>query len=355
MKPIIIVGSGFAAYQLVKTLRRQSTEIAITVITADSGHDYSKPDLSHVFTKNQTANDLIKMNADTFAETFNIQLLTNTRVESVNAEQKTLVANGEHIEFSKLVLATGAKAFVPPMSGDAVDEILTLNSLEEYQTAQQPLNSAKSVLVIGAGLIGTEIAMDLASAGRQVILTDLAEQIMPALLPEFISAQLHGKLLAQGCRTELNTQVQSLDKTADGIEVIFTNGRSYVVDSVICAVGLKPNTQLAEAMGLQTGRGIVVDRTLQTSTQDIYSLGDCAEIEGRVLPFLQPIMLSANVLAKTLMNQPAQLNLPAMLIKVKTSLLPIQLSGQTHKLMLNGRLVPHQKVCWQKPMISMRN
>ncbi|WP_067514962.1 NADH:flavorubredoxin reductase NorW [Endozoicomonas ascidiicola] len=329
MKPIAIIGSGFAAYQLVKNLRKQSADIPITVITADSGDEYHKPDLSHVFTRNHSADDLIRMSANQYAETYGIQLLSNTRVESINTEKKTLVVNNTQIEFSKLVLATGAKPFVPAFEGDAIDRIITFNSLSDFQSAQESLAKAHSVLVIGAGLIGVEIAMDLCSSAREVILTDLAQRVMPTLLPELISAQLHETLLRQGCRTELNTQVKSMNDSATGIEVIFANGRQCVVDEIICATGLNPETTLATAAGLTINKGIVVDRSMQTSVSDIYALGDCAEIDNQVLPYLQPILLSANVLARVLLDEPAQLSLPAMLIKVKTPLLPMQLSGST--------------------------
>ncbi|MEH6579970.1 MAG: NADH:flavorubredoxin reductase NorW [Amphritea sp.] len=330
-KPIIIIGSGFAAYQLVKNIRRQDTQQAITVITADNGDEYAKPDLSHVFTKSQAAQDLIKMRADDFALEYGITLLRNSRVKSINPGEKTLMCNDEQITYHKLVLATGAKPFVPPMAGDATDDIITLNSLEEYEKSQFQLANAKSALVIGAGLIGTEIAMDLASAGRKVVLTDRATRLLPSLLPDFISSQLYQTLAGQGVNIELDTQVLSLEKKATGIEVTLTNGAQYSVDCVISAVGLHPNIQLAADAKLTTNRGIVVDRQLQTSVSDIFALGDCAEIEGKVLPFLQPTLLGASALARTLLGQATDIQLPAMMIKVKTPLLPIQLSGETSR------------------------
>ncbi|WP_019613836.1 NADH:flavorubredoxin reductase NorW [Psychromonas ossibalaenae] len=331
IKPIIIIGSGFAAYQLVKTLRRENTQQAITVITACEGDEYSKPDLSHVFSNKQTAADLVRMNALQFATEYNITLLTRHRVDSIDTLNKTLTANNKQFAYDKLVIATGASAFVPPTEGDAADRIITLNSLSEYKSAQEKLTTAESVLVIGAGLIGTEIAMDLNRSGRQVVLVDPAKSLLAALLPDFIAAQLYQSLGNSRVDINLGTQVSRLEQTSDeqSINVTLSNGRTFQVDGVISAAGLKANTRLASEAGITCGRGIIVDSKLQSSARDVYALGDCAEIDGKLLPFLQPILLSANALAKTLLGRPSEIKLPAMLVKVKTPHYPIQLCGNT--------------------------
>ena len=156
VQPLVIIGSGFAAYQLVKAIRRQDKAIAIQVFTADDGHDYNKPDLSHVLSKKQTARDLIRMNGQDFAQEHQIELYANCHVEAINTTQKYLEVDGKRYQYGKLVLATGAKAFVPPISGDAADRVLTLNSLSEYEDAENTLQQANRIAVIGGGLIGTE-------------------------------------------------------------------------------------------------------------------------------------------------------------------------------------------------------
>ncbi|WP_028865363.1 NADH:flavorubredoxin reductase NorW [Psychromonas aquimarina] len=330
-KPIIIIGSGFAAYQLVKTLRRQNTQQAITVITACDGDDYNKPDLSHVFSKKQTAGDLVRMNALQFAAEYNITLLTRHRVDSIDTLNKTLTANNKQFAYDKLVLATGASAFIPPTQGCGSDRIITLNSLSEYKNAQQTLTEAESVLVIGAGLIGTEIAMDLSSSGRKVVMVDPAKSLLAAMLPDFIAAQLYQSLGNSGVDINLGTKVSRLEQAADGrsMDITLDCGRTFQVDAVISAAGLQANARLASEAGISCRRGIVVDSKLQTSARDVYALGDCAEIQGKLQPFLQPILLSANALAKTLLGQPSEIKLPAMLVKVKTPDYPIQLCGST--------------------------
>ncbi|HEY7864815.1 MAG TPA: NADH:flavorubredoxin reductase NorW [Psychromonas sp.] len=327
--PIFIIGSGFAAYQLIKTLRRTDQLQEIHVFTHDQGHDYNKPDLSHVFSKQQSSAELIRMTGEEFADEYRISLHAFSPVSAINPKKQSISVNGEELHYDKLVLATGAKAIIPSMDGDAVDQVLTLNSLQEFEAAQLKIQQAKSVLVIGGGLIGTELAMDLDSSGKKVIIADPCASLMASMLPEFIALQLQKSLIKSGSLLALGDTVKSLTKSDQGIKVALNSGQQYQVDCVISAAGLRPNIFLAEQALLQTNKGIVVNRELQTSEKHIYALGDCAEINGKVMAYLQPILLSANALAKTLLAQQTRLQLPAMLIKVKTPKLPIQMAGQT--------------------------
>ncbi|MGF1684568.1 NADH:flavorubredoxin reductase NorW [Photobacterium minamisatsumaniensis] len=328
--PVIIIGSGFAAYQLVKAIRRNNSQLPIHVFTADDGHDYNKPDLSHVVSKQQLAGDLIRLCGESMAESQNFVLHANTTVDEINTENRTISANGQCYSYSKLVLATGASTFVPKMAGSAVEAVITLNSLKEYESRQDELHLAKRVMVIGGGLIGTELAMDLASSGKHVVIVDPCESLMANMLPESISYQLAKKMRQQGTEIVLNSTVTELNAIPDqkGLLATLSSGRDMKIDCVISAAGLVPNVALAHQAGINVNRGVVVDSTLQTSAPDIYAIGDCAEINGKVMAYLQPALLSANALAKTLLGSETELVLPSMMVKIKTPLYPMQLGGR---------------------------
>lgn len=327
--PIIIIGSGFAAYQLIKTIRRTDQSQPISVFTLDEGHDYNKPDLSHVFSKRQSSADLIRMSGQDFAAENKITLHAFTEVESIATDKQEVFVKGVAYPYAKLVLATGAKTFIPPMQGNATDDVITLNSLREFESAQLQLQSAQRVLVIGAGLIGTEIAMDLASSGKNVVVVDPSKSLMANMLPDLVASALQKNMLETGIIFELQRTISSLNHTESGICVTLSSGDMHLVDCVISAAGLKANVGLAKKSGLAVKNGLLVNQQLQTSANNVYALGDCAEINGKVMAYLQPIMLSANALAKTLLDQPTDLKLPAMLVKVKTPRMPIQLGGNT--------------------------
>ncbi|GAB3519730.1 NADH:flavorubredoxin reductase NorW [Photobacterium alginatilyticum] len=328
-KHIVIIGSGFAAYQLVKSLRKLNTETPVTVITADSGDDYSKPELSHVFSRRQNASDLIKQSAEDFASTHNIELLAYTRVQSIDTEAKTVQLSDKTVSYSELVLATGASSFVPPFDGNATDEIVTLNSLGEYASHQDKIATAKSVIILGAGLIGTEIAMDLAEAGKQVTICDRASSLMPTLLPSFMGAEVFQTMTEKGVDVKLSATVTGVNRHHQQLLVQIDDKNIVEADVVIAAMGLKPSTVLAEQANITVNRGIVIDEFLKTSADSVYALGDCAELGGKIRAFLQPTMLSAMALAKTLSGNPTPVKLPASLVKAKTPWFPLNLSGQT--------------------------
>ncbi|MCG3760646.1 NADH:flavorubredoxin reductase NorW [Vibrio cincinnatiensis] len=325
--PIVIIGSGFAAYQLVKTVRRMDAHIPIQVFTADDGAEYNKPDLSHVFSKKQTAQDLVVKNGEEFAQDHSIELFTNTIIERVDTQAQHVMANGRTHTYSKLVFATGAKTFVPTMLGNAKDEVITLNSLQEYQSSEVKISSAKHVLVIGGGLIGVEIAMDLASSGKAVTIVEPNQHLLANLIPEFVASPLENQLKKQGIQLALGDSVTELNSSENSLSISLSSGQVIEADVVISAAGLHTNTKLAIESGIEVNKGIAVDAHLQTSVANVYALGDCAEIQGRLMPYLQPIVLGANVLGKQLLGQDAQLSVPPMMIKVKTPSYPIQLAG----------------------------
>lgn len=331
-REILVIGSGFAAQQLIKSLRKLDAHQPIRLITADSGDEYNKPDLSHVMSRGSSAAAMTRQSGSEFAEQQRITLVPHCPVLGIDPARRTVLTAQGEFAYGQLVLATGASALRPPIPG--AEQLVTLNSQQEYAAIEARLQHAQRILVLGAGLIGCELAMDMASSGRQVTLVDLASSPLSALLPAMLSQPLHQALLAQGVSLQLGLGIREIalhdpQRPDAGCRVILSDGRISEQDLVISAIGLKPNTQLAQAAGLSVGRGIQVDAGLRSSDPHIYALGDCAEWQGQLQPFLQPILLGANALAKTLLGAPTALSLPPMLVKVKTPLYPLQLAGRT--------------------------
>lgn len=331
IKPIIIIGSGLAAYTLIREYRKINAEYPITLVTQEAGDFYSKPMLSTAIASQKSAEQLVTSSAVKMAEQLNLVIHTHATVKQIDpVHQKISVIsnNGQSfdIEYSQLVLALGADQICVPIDGDASDAILSVNDLHEYAQFRNRLDGKKKVVILGAGLIGCEFANDLAVGGYQVELVDLADQALNRLLPKPIAQALEQKLSDLGVIWHLGTSIQSVSHDGDQLQVMLTNGQIIHADVVLSALGLAPRIQLAKEAGIVVHRGIVVNRQLETSIQNIYSLGDCAEVEGQVLPYVMPIMQAARTLAMVLARQDASLVYPAMPVMIKTPALPLIVS-----------------------------
>lgn len=326
---IVIIGSGFAARQLVKNIRKHDDEVPIRLIAADSMDEYNKPELSHVISLNQRADEMTRQRAGEFAGQFNLTLHANSRVTDIDTERRLVKCGDQAWPYDKLVLATGSSAVLPPIPGKEL--MLTLNSQREYLACESRLRDARRVMILGGGLIGSELAMDFCRAGKRVVLVDNAASLLASLMPPEASSRLQQRLNQMGVELLFNQCLESLSQAPRGIHAALGSGRTIEVDAAVAAIGLRANVSLAQRARLAVNRGIQVNRQLQTSDPNIYALGDCAEIDGKVLPFLQPIQFSAMTLAKNLLGAAEGLTLPAMLVKVKTPELPLHLAGETQR------------------------
>lgn len=327
VKQIVIVGSGLAGYGVARELRKLDAEIPILMLSADHGGFYSKPMLSNALSTGKTPESILNSDAAQMAAQLKIVIRPNCRVASLNQfKNEVILVDGESVLYDRLVLALGADQLRLPFSGSGVEKVLTVNDLDDYRKFCAELDGKKRVSIIGAGLIGCEFANDLALTGHHVDVIDISSQPLGRLLPPVGGAFIQRKLEAIGVVFHLSTSVKSIDQVQDHLCLTLANGNSIESDVVLSAVGLQPRTQLAAAAGIPVNRGIIVNRFLQTQLNDIYALGDCAEVEGKVLPFVMPISHAARALAATLAGNPMPVHYPAMPVIVKTSSCPAVVS-----------------------------
>ena len=319
---ITIIGSGLAGYTVIREIRKLDKIIPITVITREPGYFYSKPMLSTALASKKEASQLVSTPSDGMASQLNITILAQTDVSAIQIDTQQIVTNKGNIPYSKLVLALGADQIRLPLQGSAAAEVLTVNDLEDYEKFRQQIEGKKRIAILGAGLIGCEFANDLVLSSYEVDVIDMAPQALGRLLPEEASLELASKLESAGVRWHFNTTIQSIDHQEGALKISLANGTTLNCDVVLSAIGLRPRLDLAKAAGIQTHTGIVVNRELETSVKNIYSLGDCAEVDGLVLPYVMPIMQAARALAPNLLGQKTVLTYPAMPVMVKTPSLP---------------------------------
>jgi len=324
---IVIIGSGLAGFTVIREIRKLDKVVPITLITREPGYFYSKPMLSTAFASKKEAEQLISTSQAAIATQLELTIMSETEVSSIDPELQIISTNQGALPYGKLVMALGADQIRLPLQGNAANEVLTVNDLEDYARFRQAIAGKKKVAILGAGLIGCEFANDLVLGSYEVDVIDLAPQALGRLLPKEAAQELQNKLSDTGVRWHFGTTVQSIDRTGSNLQITLANGHVIQSDVVLSAVGLRPRLDLAKAAGLATDMGIQVNRQLQTSANNIYSIGDCAEVEGLVLPYVMPIMQAARVLAPTLLGQDTALSYPAMPVMVKTPALPTLVSA----------------------------
>jgi rubredoxin-NAD+ reductase len=324
--PVVIVGTGLAGYNLAKEWRKLDGDTPLLLITADDGRSYSKPMLSTGFGKNKDADGLAMAEVGAMAEQLKAEIRTHTRITGIDPGHQRLWIGEEAVAYRDLVLAWGAEPIRVPVEGDAQDAIYPINDLEDYARFRAAAAGKRRVLLLGAGLIGCEFANDLTAGGYQVELVAPCEQVMPGLLHPAAAAAVQAGLESLGARFHLGPVLASLNHKGEALQALLSDGSLIDCDLVVSAVGLRPRIELAAAAGLAVGRGVVVDRRLQTSHANIYALGDCAEVDGLNLLYVMPLMACARALAKTLAGEPTAVSYGPMPVTVKTPVCPLVVS-----------------------------
>jgi len=328
--PVVILGTGLAGYGVAREFRKHDPDTPLILITSDDGRSYSKPMLSTGYTKGQTPDDLAQMDAGSMARQLKASVWTMTRVKEIDTDNQLIKVGDAQsaIHYGKLVLAVGADVIRPPIEGDALEMVYSVNDLADYadfRTAVEK-NDVRKVCVIGAGLIGCEYTNDLLNGGFEVEVVDPLGYCLPTLLPEPAGKAVQAALEEKGAIFHFGPLVTQVGRGERGVVVTLDNGVTIDADLVVSAVGVRPRTDLASASGLETERGIVTNRLLETSAPNVYAMGDCAEVNGHVLVYVAPLMAAAKALGKTLAGEPTEVTYPAMPVTIKTPACPVVVS-----------------------------
>lgn len=322
LEPVVIIGSGYAGYQLASALRAQSSDLSITLFTADDGALYSKPALSNALALGKDGESLVKESALSWEKRLNIRIYPHTRVEKIDRINKKVETTIGEFPYGRLVLATGATPINIAIEGDT-SAVLSVNDLADYRRFRSKLVDKEHVTILGDGLIGCEFANDLAGQGIKVSVIGLGKWVMARLIPQELGHALQNALSKLGVEWKLQNSISSISARDDGYEITLQDGQKIKTDLILSAVGLRPNITLAHAAGLNTGHGIKTGLDHRTSDDSIFALGDCAEVDGKWAPYINPINQAIPALVNSLLGKPTYANLKHTPVLVKTPILPL--------------------------------
>lgn len=282
MNHIVIIGGGVAAVNAVKAIREISTELNITVLQNEAVYPYYRTRLTKSLFENLEA-DKILLQKKEWYEQNKINLLLNKDVVAVDLDHNTVNLNdGPGIHYDALLIANGAYNFKPPIEGIDKENVLTIREYEDVQSIREQIGDKKRILHLGGGIQNLEAAWAMCSQGKEVIIAEFMDRLMPRQLD--IRASEIVKNAVEGFNVEVKLGTQIIEVTGeDTVTGAKTKaGETLDCDMIIYCVGIRPNKKLFENTVIQTNQGIIVNDHMRTNFENIYAAGDVAEFEGRV-------------------------------------------------------------------------
>ncbi|HRL99449.1 MAG TPA: nitrite reductase large subunit NirB [Acidovorax sp.] len=305
---LVMVGNGMAGVRTLEELLKIAPDLYdITVFGAEPHPNYNRILLSPVLAGEQTIDEIILNDWSWYAD-HHITLHTGFTVTDVDRVHRVVSAtsqNGDVItaEYDRLILATGSNPFILPLPGKDLAGVLAYRDIADTQAMIDAAATYRHAVVIGGGLLGLEAANGLMKRGMQVTVVHVGDWLMERQLDDVAGRMLQKSLAERGMQFLMGAQTQELVGNTEGrvASVKFKDGTEVPADLVVMAVGIRPNTALAEKMRLHVNRGIVVSDTLQTTTDArIYAVGECAAHRGIAYGLVAPLFEQGKVLANHL-------------------------------------------------------
>ncbi len=301
---LVLVGNGMAGIRALEELLNLAPERYDITVFGDEPHpNYNRILLSPVLSGEQKFEEII-LNSREWYEQHQITLHVGKRVTAINrAARKVTTDDSSETAYDRLILATGSRPFIPPVAGADLPGVLAYRDIADTEAMIDAAGKFRNAVVIGGGLLGLEAANGLKLRGMDVTVVHLNDWLMERQLDPTAAALLQRSLEARGIQFKLATQTEALVQGESGrvCAVRFKDGATLPADLVIFAVGIRPNTTLAESARLFCNRGIVVNDTMQTATDPrIYAVGECVSHRGVAYGLVAPLFEQGKVLANHL-------------------------------------------------------
>ena len=274
---IAILGGGVAAFEAANAARKFSADAEITIYSAESMLPYRRPALSGMLADFKINEKMFFIKPESFYEENRITVRLNTCCVEIKADS-LVMADGSVAAFDRLIIATGGYACRPNLPGSNQANVYTFRSVADLEKLDKALNQVSKAVVVGAGVLGLELAESLMKRNIDVTVLEMAPRLFSRLLTEEQSAEVAAKLQAfENLHLEFGVAVTSIDDSG----VNLADNRSVPADIVLFAAGSRPQLPAKCPENLQINRGIIVDKNMQSSLPGIYAAGDVVEFENR--------------------------------------------------------------------------
>jgi 3-phenylpropionate/trans-cinnamate dioxygenase ferredoxin reductase subunit len=278
-RTFVIVGASLAGAKAAETLREQGFDGRVIMIGAEAERPYERPPLSKDYLRGE-ADAKPYVHDDGFYAEHDIELRTSTIVERIDpATSQLWLAGGETLQFDRLLLTTGAKPRQIPLPGADLDGVLTLRTIEDSDAIRARIDAGGRLVTIGAGWIGAEVAASARQRGCDVTILEMAEVPLERVLGPELGAIYRDIHTDHDVRFIGGAKIEAIEGGATVEAVRLAGDRRIEADFVVVGVGVEPRVELAQAAGIATDNGILVDEHLQTSAPDIFAAGDVANAQ----------------------------------------------------------------------------
>ncbi len=321
---VVIIGAGMAGWAVAEGVRARDPERPIVLLANDGGDYYIKPQLSNGYAKGMDAAAMVREPGIVRADRLGIRLLTFIRALEIDRNRRRVITPRGGIPYEDLVLATGAQPRRLAFPGSAPPPHV-VNELRDYRRLRQSIDArpGATVAIVGAGLVGCELAEDLRAGGLSIVLLEQARRPLERLLPEPLADELADRLRAGGINFLPESRIEGIDADGSRQTLRLADGARIDADIVISALGICARAELARAAGLDCGQGVRVNEQLRTGDPGIFALGDCAEYGGQVMPFVFALRAQAEVIAAQVCGDDLRYDPQPPVVVVKTPSLPL--------------------------------
>jgi nitrite reductase (NADH) large subunit len=301
---LVIIGNGMAPGRMLEHLFERAPErYAVTIFNAEPRVNYDRIMLSPVLSGEKTFEETI-IHGDGWYIKNGVTLYKGHKVTRIDRAAKMVESNrGVKAAYDKLVIATGSAPFILPVPGHDLAGVLTYRDLDDVNAMLLAAQSRSRAVVIGGGLLGLEAAAGLKNQGMDVTVVHLMSTLMERQLDPTASNLLRREIEQRGIKVFTGAETKRIvgERKVEAIEL--ADGAIIPATLVVMAAGIRPSAQLARESGLRVNRGILVDDGMRTSDPDIFSIGECAEVGGRIYGLVAPLYEMAQVAAAQLADE----------------------------------------------------
>lgn len=328
---IVIIGGGVAAVNVADSVSSRNKKAKITIISKEKYLPYYRTRLTEII-DTEIPMERMEIKKQSWYDERNIKLMLGEEVVSILSGEKAItLSNGEKIKYDSLVIASGARCFVPPFENKDLENVRVIRELAETYEVIEIAKKSKKAVVIGGGVLGLEAAWGLKNLGLDVTVLEVMPRVLPRQLDEK-GSQLLEKMIKEAevkILTGVNIKGFVGDKKVE--KVVLEDGRELETELVIVSAGICPNKEFAISSGIKVNRGILVNERMETSLKDVYACGDIAEYNGKIIGLWQVAMEQGKVVGANICGEEKIYN---------EQIQPLNFEGMNTQLLSIGNIKP---------------